>query len=285
MNFKISVFNKIPKKICAIHDLSCFGRCALTVIIPILSQLGHQVIPLPTALLSTHTGGFSGFTFHELTEDMQGIKKHLQAIDKHPDCIYSGFLGDEKQIKFVLDFVNEEKERNTKLLFFADPVMGDDGQKYSTYTDEMCNLTKKIAEKADILTPNLTEACLLLDIPYQERFAPCEIENMLFRLSNDRRTSVVITGILEDNKMGAYYFDRDTRTIGKHMTECLETSYPGTGDAFASVLLGCLLKDANLSDATLAAVNYVFSAIELTSKMGTPIREGVLLESINISAE
>ncbi len=282
MNFKISVFNKIPKKIFAIHDMSCFGRCALTVIIPILSQLSHQVIPLPTALLSTHTGGFSGFTFRELTEDMTGIKEHLQSIDIHPDCIYSGFLGDKKQIRFVLDFVKEEKERNPDLLFFADPVMGDDGKKYSTYTDEMCTLTKKIAQKADILTPNLTEACLLLDIPYQKHFKPCEVENMLFRLSNDRRTSVVITGIIENNKMGAYYYDRDTNTIGKHMTDKLAVSYPGTGDAFASVLLGCLFKGANLSDATLAAVTYVFSAIELTSKMGTPIREGVLLESINI---
>lgn len=283
MNFKISVFNKIPKKISAIHDMSCFGRCALTVIIPILSQLGHQVIPLPTALLSTHTGGFSGFTFRELTEDMTGIKKHLQSIDTHFDCIYSGFLGDEKQIKFVLDFVKEEKQKNPVLLFFADPVMGDDGKKYSTYTDEMCILTKEIAAEADILTPNLTEACLLLDIPYRESFSQNEIENMLLCLSNGRKTSVVITGIVENNKMGAYYYDRDTNTIGKHMTDYLETSYPGTGDAFASVLLGCLLDGATLSQATVTAVSYVFSAIELTLKMGTPIREGVLLEAINIS--
>ena len=283
MNLKINQTDRIPKKVCAIHDLSCIGRCALTVVIPILSQLGAQVIPLPTALLSSHTGGYTGFSFLELTDEMEKIRRHWHSMDTLFDSVYSGFLGDEKQIEFVLDFAHYCRKKNNSL-FFADPVMGDDGIKYQTYTDEICMLTRQIAKEADIITPNLTEACILLNIPYREHFPDNEIKDMLISLSNSGKTSVVITGIGNgENTIGARYFDRETGAFGNHSTKKLDVSYPGTGDAFSSVVLGALLRGRNLGEAVFSAVSYVYSAVELTHRLGTPIREGILLESVSIS--
>ncbi len=283
MNLKITKTDRIPKKVCAIHDLSCIGRCALTVVIPVLSQLGTQVIPLPTALLSSHTGGYTDFSFLELTDEMSKITDHWKSMETKFDSIYSGFLGDEKQIEFVLDFAQYCRKKNNSL-FFADPVMGDDGIKYQTYTDIMCELTRDIAKKADVITPNLTEACILLGIPYHENFEKNEIKDMLISLSNSGKTSVVITGISDsDGTIGARYFDRETGGYGNHFTKKLDVSYPGTGDAFSSVVLGALLKGRSLGESVFSAVSYVYSAVELTHRMGTPVREGILLESISLS--
>lgn len=283
MNLNILQKDIIPKKVCAIHDLSCVGRCALTVVIPILSQLGAQVIPLPTALLSSHTGGYTGFSFLELSDEMEKIADHWKMLDVKFDSIYSGFLGDEKQIEFVLDFALYNRKKNGSL-FFADPVMGDDGIKYQTYTDMMCSLTRDIAKNADVITPNLTEACILLGIPYREHFDKAEIRDMLVSLSNGGRTSVVITGVTDgDGTIGARYFDKDSGGFGNHFTDKLNVSYPGTGDAFSSVVLGALLKGRNLGEAVFSAVSYVYSAVELTHRMGTPVREGILLESVQLN--
>ena len=283
MNLNITQRESIPKKVCAVHDLSCIGRCALTVVIPILSQLGAQVIPLPTALLSSHTGGYKDFSFLELTEEMPKITDHWKSLKTDFDCIYSGFLGDEKQIEFVLDFAMYCRKKNNAL-FFADPVMGDDGIKYQTYTDKMCELTRDIAKEADVITPNLTEACILLGIPYREHFTKSEIKDMLISLSCNGKTSVVITGVHDtDYSIGATYFDRESGGFGNHFTKKLDVSYPGTGDAFSSVLLGALLHGRNLGESVFSAVSYVYSAVELTHRMGTPVREGILLESDSIS--
>lgn len=282
MNLKLNERELIPKKVCAIHDLSCLGRCALTVVIPILSQLGIQTIPLPTALLSTHTGGYKGFSFLELTDEMEKIKNHWTSLGTEFDCVYSGFLGDEKQIEFVIDFASYCHKKNGAL-FLADPVMGDDGKKYQTYTDRMCTLTADLAKNADIITPNITEACILLNIPYRESFTKAEIRDMLDTLSNDGKTSVVITGVSDgEGTIGARYFDRDTLGYGNHCTKKLDVSYPGTGDAFSSVVLGAMLRGRSLGEAVFSAVSYVYTAVELTHRMGTPVREGILLESISV---
>ncbi len=282
MDFKITQKEQIPKRVCAIHDLSCIGRCALTVVMPVLSQMGLQVIPLPTALLSTHTGGYTDFSFLGLTDEMTKIRAHFDKMGTDFDCVYSGFLGDEAQIEFVLDFAQSQRKKNGAL-FFADPVMGDDGIKYQTYTDEMCRLTREIAKNADIITPNLTEACLLLGTDYNESLSDSEIKDMLDALSAGGKTSVVITGVTDgDSKIGARYFDRDSRTYGSHFTKKLSVSYPGTGDAFSSVVLGALLSGLDLDSAVHGAVSYVFKAISLTYKMGTTVREGILLESLKI---
>ncbi len=282
MNIKFQNNIKVPKKVLTVHDMSCLGRCALTVVIPLLSQMGVQAIPLPTAILSTHTGGYTDFSFLSLTQEMEKIYTHITSLDTKFDSVYSGFLADESQIEFVMEIAEKEKKKNGAL-FFADPVMGDDGVKYQTYTDKMCALTKELAKRADVITPNTTEACILLGEPYREKFTKAEIRDMLDALSNGGKTSVVITGVHIDNKIGASYLDTKRCAYGNHYTKKIPTSYPGTGEAFSSVLLGSLLRGKELSESVFSAVSYVFSAVSYTNDMKTPIREGILLEALEIS--
>ena len=149
----------------AIHDLSGFGRCSLTVAIPILSAMGVQCCPLPTAFLSTHTGGFEGFTFLDMTREMPKVTAHWQSLDLRFDAIYSGFLGSARQIGVVEDFIYTFRRKNT--IVVIDPVMGDDGRAYQTYTAEMCEGMCRLSALADVITPNLTEAAFLLGRPYE----------------------------------------------------------------------------------------------------------------------
>ena len=283
MNWKIAMTDRVPKKVCAIHDLSCVGRCSLTAILPVLSSMGIQVVPLPTALLSTQTGGYEGFTFTPLTDEMKAIAAHWQSFGLTFDSVYAGFLGDEAQIGFVSDFASRAR-KESGALFLLDPVMGDDGKRYATMSVELCERMRDLAKSADVLTPNLTEACLLLDTDYDRDASRFAVRDMLTALSNGGKTSVVITGIVNRaGLVGACYFDRDTGAFGHHFTSFVENAaYPGTGDVFASVLLGSLLRGGCLGEAVYSAVSYVFNAVSLTSRMGTPVREGVLLESMHI---
>ena len=281
----MEVNGAIPPKVAAVHDLSCVGRCALTVVIPILSAQGIQVCPLPTAVLSTHTGGYDNFTFLDLTDEMPKIVKHWESIGERFDAVYSGFLGSAGQIRLVLDFVSYVRRTNPNALFLADPVMGDDGEKYATYTDEMCRLTARLADEADIVTPNLTEVAILLGAPYKENPTDGEIEDMLKKLSHCGKKSVVITGIVpgssEKNLIGAAYFDRDTGEFGKYFTERVSRSYPGTGEVFTSVLLGKLMgENKALSEAVRDACEFVHAAVLETSKTETPVRAGVHFEPL-----
>lgn len=277
----------LPPKVAAVHDLSCVGRCALTVVIPILSALGIQVCPLPTAVLSTHTGGYEDFTFLDLTHEMPKIAKHWESIGERFDAVYSGFLGSSGQIRVVLDFVSGVRRANPNALFLSDPVMGDNGEKYATYTDEMCSLTKLLVREADIITPNLTEAAILLDIPYNDSPTDSEIEDMLRKLSDGGKKSVVITGIYSvcektgRTLVGAAYYDRESKGSGKYFTELVECSYPGTGEVFTSVLLGKLLgKKDKLPSAVKSACDFVQKAAQKTYEADAEIRAGVIFEPL-----
>lgn len=267
-----------PPVIAAVHDLSGFGRCAETVIQPTLSSLGAQVCPLPTALLSTHTGGYSGFTFLDLSNEMDGIIAHWKALGIRFDAVYSGFLANASQIEKVLCFVENCREQNPDCLFFADPVMGDDGRRYATYTDELCRLTRSLTERADVITPNVTEACLLLDIPYQPDFSDEETADLLEKLGKHTPT-VVITGLHKDDRIGAAYRDKVGRR-GAYFTPRDPHNYPGTGDIFASVVLGLLLKQTPLADAVRHACDFVHDAAAFTTSLGTPVREGLAFEPL-----
>ena len=148
----------------AIHDLSGFGRCSLTIVIPVLSAMGVQCCPLPTAYLSTHTGGFTGNTFLDLTEQMEPIAAHWAALDLRFDGIYTGFMGSRRQIELTAEFLRAFRRQGCPAV--VDPVMGDHGRPYRTYTPEMCRAMASLAELAGVITPNRTEAALLLDVPY-----------------------------------------------------------------------------------------------------------------------
>lgn len=291
--------NTIPR-IAAIHDLAGFGRCSLTVILPVLSVMGVQACPVPTALLSTHSGGFSGFTFHDLTQDIEAFRNHWKELDLSFDCLYSGFLGSEQQIEQVLSFFRTFRQQTGRQIL-VDPVMGDNGKRYRTYTDGMQRRMRDLVAEADIITPNLTEACFLLDEPYQGEPLPLDMaKTYLERLCEMGPRIAVITGLSLDAGRGcnlAYdaptrqfwmvpyplvakqteNFPDDTREASGVYNQ-VPVRYPGTGDLFASVFLGCLLQEDSLSDALDKATQYLTLTVSETYRIGTPEREGVLFE-------
>ena len=178
-------------RVAAIHDMSGFGRCSLTVAIPILSAMGVQCCPLPTAFLSTHTGGFEGFTFLDMTDEMSKVADHWASLGLTFQAVYSGFLGSERQIGVVENFICRFRGPDTVVV--VDPVMGDYGRVYQTYTAAMCSGMARLAELADVITPNLTEAALLLGQPYETLPAgEAGLREITERLSLGGRRSVVL---------------------------------------------------------------------------------------------
>lgn len=271
---------EIPPKVAAIHDLSCFGRCALTVIIPTLSALGIQTVPLPTALLSTHTGGFENMFFSDLSQEMDEISAHFSSLDLKFDSVYSGFLGSEAQIERVAKFIDSFAKKDAPIL--VDPVMGDDGALYSTYTKELGDGMKHLVEKADIITPNYTEACFLTDTPYRptDSMSESEIENLadelIEKLLGFGNKKIAVTGFETPKKVITYGTDGKGMFTDKRDRH--SASYPGTGDIFASALLGYFLEGDRFEDATHKACAFTARVIEYTMRFPTPRRDGVMLE-------
>lgn len=267
-------------RVAAVHDISCFGRCSLTVIMPILSCMGIQVCPLPTAVLSTHLGGFGEPAFYDFTDYMPNIFQHWKREGITFDCIYSGFLASKQQIEVVCQFI-DEFSKNTPLVL-VDPVMGDAGKLYSTFTPQMQEQIKTLIKKADIITPNYTEACFLLGESYHEDICDTEMmKKWLIRLADLGPPIVVMTGILVNKeKIVNIGYDRNKGTYCEVSNDYISVQYPGTGDAFASALEGYLLKGESLLMAMTKAADFVGVAIKATFEAGTNPREGVLLETV-----
>ena len=267
-------------RVAAIHDMSGFGRCSLTVAIPILSAMGIQCCPLPTAFLSTHTGGFEGFTFLDMTDELPKVAAHWKSLGLGFQAVYSGFLGSERQIVIVEEFLRDFRGADT--IAVIDPVMGDHGAVYQTYTPAMCAGMARLAELADVITPNLTEAALLLDIPYGELpVGEAGCREIVERLSLDGRRSVVLTGAsTAPDLTGAMCFDARTGRTEAVQTRRVPQEFHGTGDVFASVLTGALVQGATLPDAARQAVDFVRACAERTARAGIPMREGVEFEPL-----
>lgn len=267
-------------RVAAIHDMSGFGRCSLTVAIPILSAMGIQCCPLPTAFLSTHTGGFEGFTFLDMTDEMPKVSAHWKQLGLSFQALYSGFLGSERQIGIVEDFIRDFRASGTVVV--VDPVMGDHGRVYQTYTPAMCAGTAHLAAQADVITPNLTEAALLLDIPYEDLpTGEAGCWEIVERLSLEGKRSVVLTGAsAEEGETGAVCYDASTGRVEVVETQRVPREFHGTGDVFASVLTGALVQGASLTEAARAAVDFVRLCAERTAAEGLPMREGVDFEPL-----
>ena len=266
-------------KVAAIHDMSGFGRCSLTVIIPVLSAMGVQVCPFPTAILSTHSGGFGKFSFHDLTGTMEDYSSHWKSIDLRFDCIYSGFLGSARQIEIVSSFFRDFSAPE-KPLIVVDPVMADTGRLYETYTPEMQEKMRLLAMKADVITPNPTEAFFLLGEPYADPpLDVTDVRRLLKRLSEGGPSAVVITGVQTagGGHINAGY-ERDSGACWQVPFERIPVNYPGTGDIFSGVLVGSLLKGDSLPAAMDRATQFASLAVSSTYTCGTPAREGVLIE-------
>ena len=279
--------NTLPPRIAAIHDLSCFGRCALTVILPTLSAMGFQTVPLPTALLSTHTGGFDHLHFRDLTPDMEQTADHFDRLGLSFRAIYTGFLGSAEQIHTVdrfLDTFGTKPDASAKPpLILVDPVMGDDGSLYSTYTPALVDGIRRLASRADCITPNLTEACLLAGIPYADTRALSDraldsfLSSVLQKLDRPGQ-NIVVTGVRTSRQTVRTYCVCDgSAPVFSEVPAC-EKDYPGTGDLFASVLLGLLLRGETLPDACSETAAFVCRVLSYSAQFQTPVREGLAFE-------
>lgn len=267
-------------KIAAIHDMSGVGRCSMTVLMPVLSALGCQVCPLPTALLSNHSE-YKNFYFFDFTEHMEEYYSNWEKNNEEFDCLYSGFIGSEKQINIMLDIINKIKSKKD-VLVVVDPVMGDHGITYKTYTDKMVEKMSQLVHKADIITPNMTEASILLGEKYLDHRIDTELlKSYLQRLCSLGPDICVITGIatVDGENINACY-DKRNNEYWKIPFRFVDKRYPGTGDLFTSLFVGYLMNDKKLPEAIEEASRFVSLAVKETYEAGTPSREGVLFEKI-----
>jgi len=250
---------------------------------PVLSAMGEQVIPVPTALLSTHTGGFENMHFLDLTDSMERISEHFSSLDLSFDSIYSGFLGNEAQIDSVEHYIERFSDKNTLVL--VDPVMGDDGVLYSTYTEELMLGMERLCRKADVITPNMTEAFFLTKKEFLDTSAFSHDEalavarSLCDSLREFGNKKIVITGIPYDtDRFATYGFDAEHDEEYFYTVSRIKRSYPGTGDLFASVLLGKLLGGEDFYPSLVFASDFVGRVMEYSSKFDTPLRDGVAFE-------
>lgn len=266
------------KKIAVINDMSGYGRCSLTVAMPILSVMGHQCCPVPTAILSNHTE-FPVYFFDDYTSRMRDYIGKWKELDLHFEGISSGFLGSAEQIRIVLEFV--EQFRNEDTFVIVDPVMGDHGKRYVTYTEEMCEEMKQLVGYADVVTPNVTEACILTGIPYKETgWTRKELLNMAMMLQMMGAKSVVITGVREGNYYTNVVLERASREASFVKTKSAGNQRPGTGDVFASVLTGSVMNGKSLREATERAAKFVKDCILKADELEIPHGNGVCFEEI-----
>lgn len=272
--------NPVPR-VLAIHDLSGFGRASLTVVIPVLSTMGQQVCPLPTAVLSTHTGGFSGFRIRDLTDVMSDFVDHWRELELSFDCIYSGFLGSRHQVETVLRCHEELSHEDT--LRVVDPVLGDDGRLYPTMDDAMVEVMRELVSRAELITPNFTEAALLLGETPRDGIETSRMKDWLARLCDLGPRVSIVTSVPQDGERdgsAVLAYDRDDGRTWRVDCSYVPAYYPGTGDAFASVVVGSLLQGDGLPLALDRAVQFVTLAIRASFGHARPTREGVLLERV-----
>ncbi len=272
---------KRPARVAAIHDMSGFGRCSLTVVLPVLAAMGAQCCPLPTAFLSAQTAfpKSDRAVFLDMTDQLARTGRHWQELNVSFDAIYSGFLGGETQIGLIGEFIGAFRKADTLVL--VDPVMGDWGKPYRTYTADLCRRMGELAEHADVITPNLTEAAILLGEEYDPEPGEGKVRDWLERLSLEGKRSVVITGIRpEEGRVGAACLECKDGAVSFQITKYEHGEYSGTGDLFSSVMLGALLRGENLHAAAALAVEFVRKCAAFTNALEGDKREGVMFERL-----
>ena len=275
---------KILPRAAVIEDMSGFGRVSLTEAIPILSAMGIEACPLPTAVLSTHTYEFTDYTILDMTDEMEKIIAHWESINLNFDAIYSGYLASRKQTEIIFDFMKKQKKAGAYIV--CDPVLGDNSllDVQVVYSKRMADLIegmRKLCSISDVITPNLTEACLLLDKPFSdEPLSNSEISDMCSRLLSLGSKAVVITSIMT-TKSSMCVAVSNGKDVYKIDCDFVPRKFHGTGDIFTSVLTGAYLNKNSLEDSSLIASDFVKRAIDETLKYpDMPIRHGVLFEPI-----
>ena len=252
------------KKLLTIQDVSCYGQCSLTVALPILSVMGVETAILPSAVLSTHTGGFKGYTFRDLTEDIPAIGDHWKKEGILFDAFYTGYIGSKTQLNYIKNIVRECGKPDA--LFIVDPVMGDNGKLYAGFDEAFAAEMARFLSGANVILPNLTEAAYLVGDPYRgEGYDRDYVEGLLPRLSALSGGDVVLTGVSYDPaKLGVATYRADTGRIGYYFEERIEGSFHGTGDVYASCFAGALTRGYSLDDAAALAVDFTVRAIRAT---------------------
>ena len=248
-------------KILTIQDISCVGQCSLTVALPIISACGIETCVLPSAVLSTHTAGFSGYTFRDLTDDMPAINAHWRKENICFDAIYTGYLGSTKQIDYVLEIAASTK----KGLLIVDPAMADNGKLYPGFDMDFVAAMKSLCAQADYAVPNLTEAAFLTGMPYQTSYDRAYIDEMLEKLSALGCKNVILTGVsYREGKTGIVVLENGNYAYYEH--DFLPNSCHGTGDIYASAFVGALVRGKSAYDAAKIAANYTVACIERTAQ-------------------
>lgn len=268
---------KRQKRLAVINDFTGFGRCSLTVSIPVVSQLGVQCCPVPTSIFSNHTA-FPSFYFEDYTEKMPAYIAEWKKLELKFDGIQIGFLGSHRQIRVVQDFIRSF--RSSQTLVLVDPVMGDNGTPYALYDDRMQSAMKQLAAEADILTPNLTEACILTSTPYRpEGWTEEELFTLAFQLSETGAKKIVISGVPMGDDLGNVLLDQGqepqilrSRRVG--------TQRCGTGDIFSSVLAADAVNGVSLAASVRKAADFISDCILATETFDTPVTDGVCFEEV-----
>ncbi len=274
------------KKIALINDLSGFGKCSLTAAVPVISVLGIQACPLPTAVLSAQTG-FPSYYCDDYTDRMNAITDAWKAMQESFDGIYSGYLGSAAQMHNVLYFL--EKFHTADTLYLADPVMGDNGQRIRIFTQELLDSMRELTKHAGVITPNLTELCLLADVDYDALTSHASDENYLSYIEDTARRllpgaytsqTIVITGIVRKLPGEAYVGNLAVTPKSRFYLETpyRGESFSGTGDLFASVIMGSLINGLTVEEAMKKAVRFLWPAIDEASRDNVPKNHGVYFE-------
>lgn len=263
------------KRIAVVNDFTGFGRCSIAVALPIISAFKIQCCPLPTAILSAHTA-FPNIFFDDYTPHMRAYMDNWKALNIEFDGICTGFLGSEEQIDLVVEFLEKFKTKHTMII--VDPVMGDYGKLYASYTEGMCREMRRLMKFADVMTPNLTEVCQLLDIAYPEHaLSNEELESFAKQLCAHGPSKVVITGLQYQGKIRNFIYE-----VGKPYeiieVEKIGEDRSGTGDVFSSILSAMLINGAGLKEAVEKATEFISKTIAFTVKLDTPLRDGICFE-------
>lgn len=251
------------KRIVTIQDISCVGKCSLTVALPIISACGVEAAVIPTAVLSTHTA-FKNFTFRDLTDEITPIAEHWKAESFKFDAIYTGYLGSFEQLRLMNKFFDDFKTDDN--VIFVDPVMADNGKLYPGFTQEFADEMAKLCGKADIIVPNLTEACFMLHKEYiPENYSEKYIKEILKELASLGAKNAVLTGVsFENGKLGIMGYSSAEDRFFEYYTERINVSFHGTGDVFASACVGALMRGLTLENALKTAANYTVDSIKKT---------------------
>ncbi len=249
------------KKVLTIQDISCFGQCSLTVALPIISVTGNETCIIPSAVLSTHTGGFSGYTFRDLSDDIPLIQQHWIKENISFDAIYTGYLGNVKQIELVKNII--DSLGNASCVSCIDPVMGDNGKLYAGFDQKFVNEMKSLCFSSDIILPNITEACFLTGSEYKEKYDEAYVDNIIKALVDKGAKTIVLTGISYDNDTtGVTIFENGKKYYYRHRK--VSKNCHGTGDVYASAFVGALMNGKSVVESAKIAADYTVLCIEKT---------------------